>query len=98
MPVQWKGDNIAEVGAFADVSDFGYVVGSNYHNYKWYHKLWNRLTWRIGPFKLEWTPPDDPTVLEIYPTPYREDEYYEWHWTTARVGDFIYRDGTVLRK
>lgn len=88
--VIWNGYNIDEVEAFASESSFGFVVGSPHHNWRWWHTLWNKLQLRVK-FLPEWWPSEDNTVLEIFPEP----EDTPWHWTTARPGDVIYRDGTV---
>lgn len=108
--VTWNGNNEDEVGAFAQKTQFGFVVGSDYYNWRWYHKLYQKIqVAAIFTYKgnvrsplPEWYPPEDATVLEIYPyRPIEDDDldedYTPWHWTTARVGDKIFGDGTVIR-
>jgi hypothetical protein len=91
--VRWTGDNDAEMAAFAAASRFGFVVGSNVHRYRWWHRAFNRLVdhlparWYVT---LEWTPKDDLSVIEVYPTDSST-------WTTARPGDWVRDDGTVDR-
>jgi hypothetical protein len=65
----------------------GYALGSNYHNYRWYHRAFNWLALRLpANWDLEWIPPDDPTVLELHPP---RLEGGRGRWTTVRIGDRI---------
>lgn len=100
--IVWTGTNFDEFDEFAEHSNFGYVVGSNFYNYKWYHNLVHSVTVKF-PFFIykrlpDWYPPDDPSVLEIFPSrDVDDDDESDWHWTTLRVGDSIDREGTVTR-
>ena len=111
--VIWTGSNVSDMEEFVMGSSFGYIIGSPFHNYRWWHRafdfVFNKLPARILPTYVfmripspEWIPPEDMSVLEIFPEPpggYGDDseEYVPWHWTTARPGDRIHKDGTVSR-
>lgn len=98
--LKWTGDNINELEEFALQSAFGFTVGSNYYQYRWYHRLVNKIlkeAWMTGLTRLRtWVPKDDPKVLEIYPDN-PEDTFSFGIWTTARPGDMIFEDGYVRR-
>jgi hypothetical protein len=111
--VVWTGSNVSDMEEFVIGSSFGFIVGSPFHNYRWWHRtfnlVFNKLPARVLPFDVfmkiptpEWTPPEDMSVLEIFPErpeDYGDDseDYTPWHWTTARPGDRIFKDGTVSR-
>lgn len=82
--VVWTGENVYEMEEFAEKSDFGFVVGSSYHN-------------EANKTDDSDYPDIDNTVLEIFPDTDIEDLDKPWHWTTATIGDTVYADGTVTR-
>lgn len=93
----WTGENVDEMEAFARRSRFGFVVGSNYYGWRWWHRAVNKVL-SVLPWvwTWEWEPPEDPTVLEVYPTRDPADPS-PWHWTTVRPGEAIDRHGFVER-
>lgn len=80
--------------AFAQNSNFSFVVGSDADNWKWYHRWYSNIDWRV-PFLPEWKPAIDKTLLEIYLTHSPVGHYN--HWYVLRPGDWIDKNGTVTR-
>lgn len=98
--IVWTGRNHDEVELLARDGGFGFVVGSPFHNERWWHRAWNWLWARLPlGMRWEWVPPEDMSVLEIYlPSMIDPAEVHEpAHWTTARSGDEIDRHGRVYR-
>lgn len=88
--IRWHGDNVEEMEAFAGNAYFSFTVGSDADNWKWYHKLYSDIEWRIS-WLPEWNPPIDKTLLEIY---YLVGDHY---WTVLRPGDYIDKNGKITR-
>jgi hypothetical protein len=85
------------VEAWCKGTGIGFVIGSPYHNYRWWHRAFNRLALYLN-LSWEWEPPEDPTVLELHPPDPREDSDGRWYWTTVRPGDVILPGGIVRRE